>query len=243
MTETDRWALVTGGSGDIGASICARLASDGYHVLVHYFRGRARAEAVAGRVRLLGRQADVVGAHLGTDGGVDGVVSRALSAAGKVDVVVLNAASGVMRPAGELTRRHLDWAWSINAASMPLLLTRLLPRAAVAVSSLGSVRVVPDYAGVAASKAAMESLTRYLAVELAPGTRVNAVQAGLVVTRALDHLPAAADLLDDARARTPLGRLVSADDVASAVAWLASPEASMVTGAILVVDGGRSLHL
>ena len=112
----------------------------------------------------------------------------------------------------------------------------------VAVSSLGSVRVLENYALVGTSKAALEALVRYLAVELSPqGIRVNAVSGGLVDTDALDHFPNAEQMLSSSRERTPAGRLVEPRDIADAVAFLCSPQAEMIRGQTIVVDGGFSL--
>jgi enoyl-[acyl-carrier protein] reductase III len=160
---------------------------------------------------------------------------------GPVDVLISNAASGVLKPVTELDERAFDWSMGVNARPLLTLTTKLRPRAVVAMSSPGSTRVLPAYAVVGASKAALESLVRYLAVELAPDTRVNAISAGVVDTRALTHFPDREAMLRDAEARTPAGRLVTPDDVANAVAWLVSPEAAMVTGHTLVLDGGWSL--
>jgi enoyl-[acyl-carrier protein] reductase III len=110
----------------------------------------------------------------------------------------------------------------------------------VGISSLGSTRVLTDYVLVGTSKAALESLVRYLAVELAPAIRVNAVSAGVVETGALEHFPNKDEMLRFGAAN-PVGRLVSPGDVAGAVAFLCSPDAEMVRGHVLVVDGGFSL--
>jgi enoyl-[acyl-carrier protein] reductase III len=111
----------------------------------------------------------------------------------------------------------------------------------VAISSLGAQRVLENYVLIGTSKAALESLVRYLAVELAPrGIRVNAVSGGVVETGALEHFPNKEEMLRAGRAN-PVGRLVSPDDIAAAVAFLCSPDAEMVRGQTLVVDGGFSL--
>ena len=112
----------------------------------------------------------------------------------------------------------------------------------IGVSSLGSVRVLENYVLVGTSKAALEALVRYLAVELAPrGIRVNAVSGGVVDTDALDHFPNREQMLSGSLARTPAGRLVEPRDVADAVAFLCSPGAEMIRGQTIVVDGGFSL--
>jgi enoyl-[acyl-carrier protein] reductase III len=112
----------------------------------------------------------------------------------------------------------------------------------VGLSSLGSQRVLDNYVLVGTSKAALESLVRYLAVELAPrGIRVNAVSGGVVETGALEHFPNREQMLEMARSRTPAGRMVEPDDIADAVEFLCSPAAEMVRGQTLIVDGGFSL--
>jgi enoyl-[acyl-carrier protein] reductase III len=236
------WALVTGGSGDIGAAVCRRLAADGHDVVVHTFRAIESAEEVASKVRAEGRKSLVVRGHLGREHGGQTLAEEVVDRTGGVDVLVSNAASGVLRPVSELTERHLDWSWEVNTRPLLALAATLRPRATVALSSSGASKVLPHYTGVGVSKAALEALVRYLAVELAPASRVNAICAGIVDTRALAAFPQGGrPLLDEATERTPAGRLVTPDDVATAVSWLAGPESSMVTGHVLVVDGGRSL--
>ena len=111
----------------------------------------------------------------------------------------------------------------------------------IGISSLGSTRVLENYTLVGTSKAALEALVRYLAVELAPsGIRVNAVSAGVVETGALDHFPNREQMLDAGK-RNPVGRLVAPEDVAGAVAFLCSTDADMIRGQTLIVDGGWSL--
>lgn len=231
------WALVTGGSGDIGRAVCVRLAREGYDVALTTFRAVEAAEEVAEKVRAEGRAARVLRCHLGRAGAAAALAEEC----GPVDVLISNAASGVLKPVGELDERAFDWSMGVNARPLLTLVAALRPRAAVAMSSPGSTRVLPAYAAVGASKAALEALVRYLAVELAPTTRVNAISAGVVDTRALTHFPDREAMLLDAVTRTPAGRLVTPDDVAASVAWLVSDQAAMVTGHTLVLDGGWSL--
>jgi enoyl-[acyl-carrier protein] reductase III len=164
-----------------------------------------------------------------------------------LDVLVHNAATGVIRPALEVEDKHWDWTLTANARALLSLARVAAPRmpagsSIVGLSSLGSTRVLENYVLVGTSKAALESLVRYLAVELAPrGIRVNAVSAGVVETGALEHFPNREQMLASAHERTPVGRLVEPDDVAGAVVFLCSPGAAMICGQTLIVDGGYSL--
>jgi len=174
-------------------------------------------------------------------------IAEEVAGLGPVDVFVHAAATGVIRPALETEEKHWDWTLAANARAF-LSLTRSLAPAMpegssiVAISSLGSIRVLENYALVGASKAAMEALVRYLAVELAPdGIAVNAVSAGVVETAALEHFPNREEMLRHSIERTPAGRMVEPEDVAGAVAYLVSREADMVRGQTLIVDGGFSL--
>jgi len=235
--------FVTGGSRGIGRAIALRFAELGAcRVAIGYLRNDSAAEEAGEEVRALG--ADV----LLVRGSVAGErVAREVAELGPLDVVVHSAATGVIRPALETEDKHWDWTLNANARAFLSLARAAAPAmppgaSIVGISSLGSMRVLENYVLVGTSKAALESLVRYLAVELAPrGVRVNAVSAGLVETEALDHFPNREQMLAAGRGRTPAGRLVEPRDVAEAVAFLCSPGAAMVCGHTLVVDGGFSL--
>ena len=170
-----------------------------------------------------------------------------MEALGPLDALVHCAATGVIRPALETTDKHFDWTLAANARAFLSLARAAAPQmppgsSIVAVSSLGSSRVLENYVLVGTSKAALEALVRYLAVELAPaGIRVNAVSGGVVETGALDHFPNREQMLSWSLQRTPAGRLVEPTDVADAVSFLCSPAAEMIRGQTIVVDGGFSL--
>ncbi len=212
-------------------------------VAVGYLRADRAAEETARELEALGAEPALLRGNVGDPARLAGLLEQA----GPLDVVVANAATGVIRPALELDEKHWDWTLNANARSL-FTLARVagpsLPPGSsiIALSSLGATRVLDDYVLVGVSKAAIEALVRYLAVELAPlDVRVNAVSAGLVETGALDYFERRDEMLAFFRDRTPAGRLVEPRDIADAVCFLASPAAAMVRGHTLVVDGGYSL--
>ena len=235
--------LVTGGTRGIGRAIALRFAREGAkHLVLGYMRNDRAAEEAAEAVRQVGAEPVLVRGNVASERVVGELASH-----GPFDVVVHNAATGVIRTALETEDKHWDWTLSANARAFLSLARAAAPEmppgsSIVAVSSLGSTRVLENYVLVGTSKAALESLVRYLAVELAPrGIRVNAVSAGVVETGALEHFPNREKMVREGVERTPVGRLVEPEDVAGAVAYLASADAEMVRGHTLVVDGGFSL--
>jgi enoyl-[acyl-carrier protein] reductase III len=243
MTLTGRSVLVTGGTRGIGKAIALRLASEGAaQIALGYLRNDAAAEAAAEEIRAAGAEPILVRGNVASD-----KVVAEFAAHGPYAVLVHNAATGVIKPALETEDKHWDWTLNANARALLSLARACAPQmesgsSIVAVSSLGSKRVLENYVLVGTSKAALESVVRYLAVELAPrGIRVNAVSAGVVETEALDHFPNREQMLHAGKSRTPAGRLVEPDDVAGAVAFLCSDDAKMVCGHTLIIDGGFSL--
>jgi enoyl-[acyl-carrier protein] reductase III len=235
--------LVTGGTRGIGKTIALRLASEGAaRVALGYMRNDAAAEAAAEEVRQAGAEPVLVRGNVASD-----KVIAELASHGPYAVVVHNAATGVIKPALETEDKHWDWTLNANARALLSLARACAPdmesgSSIVAISSLGAQRVLENYVLVGTSKAALESIVRYLGVELAPrGIRVNAVSAGVVETEALDHFPNREEMLHSGKTRTPAGRLVEPGDIAGAVAFLCSPDALMVCGQTLIVDGGYSL--
>jgi enoyl-[acyl-carrier protein] reductase III len=233
--------FVSGGSRGIGRAIALRLARDGAkRVAIGYFRSDSAAEATAADLRKLGAEPTLVRGNIGSERVLEEVV-----ALGPLDVLVHNAASGVSTPALEAKEKHWDWTLNTNARALLQLAQACAPTmpagsSIVAISSLGAQRVLDNYTLVGTSKAALEALVRYLSVELAPAIRVNAVSGGVVETDALDAFPNREEMLA-AGAANPVGKIVTPEDIAGAVAFLCSPDAEMIRGQTLVVDGGFSL--
>ena len=236
--------LVTGGSRGIGRGIALRFAELGAaRVALSYLRNDRAAEETGTELESLGAEAVLLRGNLGDPDKAAAVIEQS----GPLDVLVSNAATGVIRPALEIEEKHWDWTLNANARALLTLARHAAPSmpagsSIVGISSLGATRVLGDYVVVGVSKAALEALVRYLAVELAPrGIRVNAVSAGLVKTGALEYFPNRDEMLDYFERRTPAGRLVGPREVADVVCFLASPEADMIRGQTLVVDGGYSV--
>jgi enoyl-[acyl-carrier protein] reductase III len=244
MTFDGESVLVTGGSRGIGKAIALRFAQLGAaRVALSYLRNDRAAEETAEELRKVGAEPVLLRGNVGEPEKAKALVEQA----GALDVLVSNAATGVIKPLLELEEKHWDWTMNANARALLTLTRHAAPSmppgsSIVGVSSLGSERVLDNYALVGTSKAALEALVRYLAVELAPqDIRVNAVSAGLVETGALDYFPNKEEMLEWYKKRTPAGRLVGPRDLADVVCFLCSPEAGMIRGHTLVVDGGYSL--
>jgi enoyl-[acyl-carrier protein] reductase III len=235
--------LVTGGSRGIGREIALRFADEGAaRVAIGYLRNDTAAERTAQDLRDRGVEPVLVRGNVAS-----ARVAGRVAELGPLTALVHNAATGVIRPALETEDKHFDWTMAANARALLSLARAAAPAmqpgsSIVALSSLGAQRVLDNYVLVGASKAALEAIVRYLAVEVAPrGIRVNAVSGGVVETEALQHFPNREQMLGWARERTPAGRMVQPADLADAVLFLCSPAAEMVRGQTLVVDGGFSL--
>jgi enoyl-[acyl-carrier protein] reductase III len=237
-------ALITGAARGIGRAIARKLASAGCDVAVNYYNSHDEAEALCAELRASGRKAVAVQGSVGVPDSVDDMFAELQKHFDRLDIVVSNAASGVLKPVMDMGLKHFRWCLETNALAVNLLAQRAVPMMKdggriIAMSSLGSQRAMPDYGFIGASKAALEALVRALAQELGPrGIRVNTVSAGVVDTDALTHFPNREELLDNFAKRTPAGPKLTPEDVAGAVYLLCLPEAAMINGHTLVVDGG-----
>jgi enoyl-[acyl-carrier protein] reductase III len=240
-------ALVTGASRGIGREVALELARRGADIAFNYLKNHAAARETQAEIEKLGVKCLRVRAHVGDEEAVGSLFKQVQEWSGRLDFLVNNAASGVMRPSTELESKHWDWTMDINARGAwlcAIAAAKLMPKGGriVNISSPGSVRVLPAYFAVGVSKAALEAVTRYLAFDLAPaGIGVNAVSAGFVMTDAIAAFPEELGVREKAARATPAGRPVSASDVARVVAFLCGPDAEMIRGQVVVVDGGEML--
>lgn len=241
-------ALITGGSRGIGRAIAMRFAENGMDLVVNYVRHKRDAQETADAAEKLGVRCLLLKANVAKSEDVQEMLAAIKKEFGTLDVLVSNAASGVLKPAMELTERHWNWAMDINARALLTLVQNCLPLMSpgsrvMAVSSLGATRAIENYTTVGASKAALESLVRHLAVELGPrGIHVNTISAGAVDTDALKKFPNREEILNTALARTPLGRLTTPEDVADLALFLCSDFAGMIQGQVITVDGGYAIR-
>jgi enoyl-[acyl-carrier protein] reductase III len=247
MTLKGKVALVTGGSRGIGRAITMKLASEGADVVINCLRKRSVAESVAATVREMGVRAHVIRANIAEPEKIEQMFAEIRDEFGRLDILVNNAASGAARTAMELESDEWDWTMSVNARAALLCAqqaVKLMDNGGVIVnvSSLGSRLVMPVYSAVGVSKAALEALTRYLAVELAGrGIRVNAVSAAAVETETVKIYTSDPNLPRGLVTSTPAGRMVQPEDVAEVVNFLCSEASGMIRGQVIVIDGGVSI--
>lgn len=244
---TGRRILVTGGTRGIGRAVSLGLARAGAVVVANYVRAQAAAEELAALAGSENLPLTLCRADLTLPKGIAELVDTISGGSGTLDCLVHCAATGVHKPFAELSLRHYDWTFALNVRAFFELVQRLLPifspnASIVAVSSSGATRAVPAYSAVGASKGALESLARHLAVELAPkGIRVNTVSPGAIATESWEAMPDADARLAELTRRTPTGRLTAPEDVALAVQFLCSDAARAIVGHTLLVDGGAAL--
>lgn len=237
-------AFITGGARGIGRATALKLAGSGCDVAIVYHNSHEESEDVCNQIRAQGRKALAIQADVSDPDSVAEAFEAFRKEFDRVDIVVSNAAIGVLKPAMELTRKHWRRCMETNALALNTLAQNAVPMMQdggriIGISSMGASRAIPHYAFIGASKAALEAMARSLAQELGQGgIRVNIVNAGVVDTDALKYFPNREQLLEESARRTPTGVNLTPIDVANAVYLLCLPEAAMINGHTLVVDGG-----
>jgi enoyl-[acyl-carrier protein] reductase III len=243
MSFEGKQALDTAIGRGIGRAIALKLASQGADVIVNFFRHRESAEQTAKDIEALGVKAEVIRANVGDPAKIDEIFDMITTKFGRLDILINNAASGVGRPVADIDVKAWEWTMDINARALLLCAQRAAKLMEgrsgkiVSISSLGSRFALPNYTVVGVSKAALEALTRYLAIELAPlNICVNAIAASAVETEALKFY------LKEGLT-TPAGRALVPEDIANVVGFLCSEEAFMIRGQTIVIDGGTSVGI
>jgi len=257
-------ALITGGTKGIGRQVAENLSLSGCNVSLVYRRDQRTAEAAAKELDTRKIAVQLIKADIADEEAIYEIIAEVRKRFERLDYFVSNAVYGVLKPIGEYTGKRFDVGMNANARAYLLLAQAAsdlmvpagtvddpwevpdgpLPahKRIVAMSSLGSWKHIPGYAGVGASKAAIESITRYLAKELAPrGIGVNTVSGGLVDTDSLKAFRDEQSWVDEQIKKTPLGRIGEPADIAKVVTWLLSDQAEWITGQIITADGGLSL--
>ncbi|KTD04105.1 3-oxoacyl-ACP reductase [Legionella geestiana] len=240
-------ALITGGARGIGRATALKLADAGCDVAIVYYNSSDEAERLVAEIEALGQKAVALQANVADEASVREMFAQFQNHFPRLDFLVSNAASGVLKPALQMTTKHWRWCMETNALALNHLVRAgrsLMPRGArvIALSSLGASRAIPNYAFIGASKAALEALVRGLSLELAEdGISVNTVSAGVVDTDALKHFPNRTQLLDEYQAHALSERALTPADVANTIYLLCLPEAEMIKGHTLFVDAGYSI--
>lgn len=247
MTDfTGKNTLITGGSRGIGKAIALEFARRGSNIIFNYLKDHDSAQKTEEELNSLGVKCLKIKAHLGDPNKIQELFKEILEKFGTLDFLINNAASGVQRDAKDLTPKHWDWTMDINARAPWLCsieASKLMSNGGsiVNISSEGSRNVLPYYIAVGASKAALESITRYLAIELAnQNINVNAVSGGYVETGALDSFPNKKEMLEAGK-NNLTKRMIEVDDIAKVTAFLCTKDAEMIRGQVIVVDGGITL--
>ncbi|WP_019217894.1 enoyl-[acyl-carrier-protein] reductase FabL [Legionella tunisiensis] len=242
----NRVALITGGARGIGKATALKLAQAGCDIAIVYYNSSDEAQTLVAELQGLGRKAIAIQANVADHQSVKDMYTQFRDHFSRLDFLISNAASGVLKPALKMSTKHWRWCMETNALALNHLVSegRELMSAGgrvVALSSLGAERAIPNYAFIGASKAALEALVRSLALELAEyGITANTVSAGVVDTDALKHFPNREQLLDEYQAHALSARPLTPQDVANTIYLLCLPEAEMINGHTLFVDAGYS---
>jgi enoyl-[acyl-carrier protein] reductase III len=242
-------ALITGASRGIGRAIAFELARRGANILLNFVRNEEAAKKTQQELEALGVKVLPYQGNAGDPKAIEEMVQLAGQTLGSIDILIHNAALGAFKPVHQLKSNQWDLSMEINVKALFLLVQKALPwlekangASVVALSSLGSRQFIPNYGAIGISKAALENLVRYLAVELAgKNIRVNCVSGGPVDTDAIKFFPDYEGMKREVVKCTPAGRIAQPEDLAKVVAFLCLPESNWIYGQTLIADGGLSL--
>ncbi len=248
MKLKGKLAFVSGGTRGIGKAVVQKLAEKGADIFLTYFRSRKDAQATEEHIKeTYGVECVAHRANMGNMEQVAGIFNAIREKFGKLDIMVSNAALGTYTDMMNINRKDWEISMHTNARAFLQCIQTGIPMMPdhsriVAMSSLGSIRYIPGYAAIGVSKAAVENMVRYTAIEVADKKiNVNCVSGGFIDTAALKVFPNFEQMKKEVTARTPFKRIGKPEEVADVVVFLCTPAASWITGQTIIVDGGYSL--
>ena len=239
--------LITGGVKGIGLAIARRLSANGEEIFLNFRTDSAAAARACAEIERLGGRAQAIQADVGTPEGARELIEEVAKRTDRLDLIVHGAVKVLVGPLLDLDPHEFERAMIVNGASLVFLVQAARPllkrgSSILFLSSRGSRQIVPAYGAIGAGKALAEALMRYLVPELAPlGVRINAIAPGTLDTEAVRNLfgDGTDAFLASEAAGNPSGRNISHDDYLGLVSFLASPEAAMIQGQVVFVNGGQ----
>jgi len=247
MEYKGKVAFVSGGTRGIGLSIAEKLAEKGVNIFMTYFRSREDAKTAEIKIKSYGVKCVSHRANMGNADQVVQTFEKIKEDYGKLDIIVSNAALGLYTDMMNIDRKAWELSMHTNARAFLQSVQLGVPMMGedsriVALSSLGSIKYIPGYAAIGVSKAAIENMVRYTAIEMAPKKiSVNCVSGGFIDTSALKVFPNFEEMKRRVIERTPYNRIGKPEEVADVVVFLCGRGASWITGQTIIVDGGYSL--
>ena len=249
MIFKDKTVLITGGSRGIGKSLCLAFAENGCNIIFTYLRSKTESEKLTKKIKDKGVKVEAIKINLKSTKEIEKLYNFLVSKKMNVNFLINNAASGVMKNSLDTTEKHWDWTLDINAKAPWILskkIAKIMPKNSriINITSPGSSKVLKNYFSIGVSKAALESLTRYMAVDLAPkGINVNSISPSLIETDALKYFPNQEDIKSILERKNPKGKKLTPDDIAEVAVLLCQEKSNMIVGQNIIIDGGENLVL
>ena len=249
MILKDKTVIITGGTRGLGKELCLEFAKNGCNVIFTYSRSQTESKKVKLEIEKLGVTAKFFKLNLLSPDNIDQFCEIIKKENINFDFLINNAASGVMKNSIETTEKHWDWTMQVNVKG-PWLLSKNLSKninkkgKIINISSPGSTKVLNNYFSIGVSKAALESLTRYMAYDLAKDDiSVNSISASLLETDAIKHFPNQEEIKSILSRKNPKQKKLIPNDVAKFAVSLCSEAGDMVIGQNILIDGGDTLLL